>query len=359
MINVIGDIFGSSGYASHTRQLANALSNLTEVRLSTNLVPGWNMEVTDKELDMIKKQPKSDEINLIITHPLYWKINLGKRNWAYLVWEGDKIPECFIEECFNKDIEYILVPSQHTKDAILNTWREISYPIGPNQPTYLEEKIKIIPHGVDLNLFYPKEKPIKCVFVANKGLRGPEDRGGIQYLLKAYLEEFTDEDVELIVKINPAYGLIDINQLIDQMGVKMKKFPKITINNQMMKYSDLVKLYNMGTVFVSPTRSDAFNIPCLEAMACGLPVITTNFGGQTDFVNEGNGWLIGGELTEVKWDLMYESISWLTPSIKELKERLRYCYEHPEEIIIKGKKALEISKEWTWDLSAKKIISLL
>jgi glycosyltransferase involved in cell wall biosynthesis len=357
--NVVGDIFNSTGYASHTRGIINALFNYANVRLSTTIIPDWNRHVNDKELEMIKRQPEKDEINLIITNPLYWRLNLGSgRNWCYLVWEGDKIPKCFIEECLNPDIEKILVPSQHTKDAILNTLKDVEF---LNNIYPWTNKIKIIPHGIDLNLFYPKEKPKKCTFIANKGLRGPEDRGGIQYLIKAYIEEFTNEEVELILRINPAYGLIDIKKLTNEI-VKCevgKVQPKITVADKPMEYNNLVNLYNKGTVFVSPTRAEAFNIPCLEAMGCGLPVITTNFGGQTDYVNESNGWLIGGEKTEVKWDLMYEGIKWLTPNITELREALRYCFEHPDEVKSKGLKAIEDARKLTWDNSVKKIMELI
>lgn len=357
-INITGQIFDSTGYSSHTRNLANALFNLVPTRLSVPLVPNWNMQVNDKELEMIKRKPEKGEINLIITNPLYWKLNLGLgRNFCYLIWEGDRIPKCFIEECLNPKIEYILVPSNHTKNAILKTMEEFNSAI----QCFLPSKIRIIPHGVDLNLFYPKEKPSKCTFVCNKGLRGPEDRGGIQYAIKAYIEEFTNEDVELILRINPAYGIINMDDLLRSMNIQKNSnvIPKITIHNEPLEYKDLVKLYNQGTVFVSPTRAEAFNIPCLEAMACGLPCITTNFGGQTDFCNESNSWIIGGELTEVKWDLMYESISWLTPCYQDLRKALRWCFEHNEDVNIKSQKAIETAKQLTWDNSAKQLINLI
>jgi hypothetical protein len=218
-INVVGDIFNATGYASHTRGIANALFNLVPTRLSVPLVPNWNMQVNDRELEMIKRKQEKDEINVIVTNPLYWKLSLGHgRNWCYLVWEGDKVPRCFIDECMNEKIEYILVPSVHTMNALINTLinslKDFNVPV----QIIIAKKIKIIPHGVDINLFYPKEKPNKTIFIANKGLRGPEDRGGLQYLLKAYLEEFSEADqTELIMRINPIYGLIDIDKLIGEM----------------------------------------------------------------------------------------------------------------------------------------------
>ncbi len=39
---------------------------------------------------------------------------------------------------------------------------------------------------------------------------------------------------------------------------------------------DLVLLYNCATVFLYPSLYEGFGMPVLEAMACGVPVITSN-----------------------------------------------------------------------------------
>ena len=122
---IIGGIFGTSGYDMHTRQLFNALSKVADVRLQTQLVPNWERSVSDRELDAIKKIDSDDRIRIIITSPIHWKMNCGKRNFAYLVWEGDKIPKSFIEYCLNQDIEKILVPSNHTYNALSNTTKKL------------------------------------------------------------------------------------------------------------------------------------------------------------------------------------------------------------------------------------------
>ena len=128
MINVINSFWGSSGYSSHGRSLCNALNKLTKVKISTNLMPGWEIQVNDAELEMIKRE-EDFEINLIITHPLNWKVHLNaKRNFVYLIWEGDKIPKWMILECLNPKIEKIIVPSEHTKQAVLNTLKELFIP---------------------------------------------------------------------------------------------------------------------------------------------------------------------------------------------------------------------------------------
>ena len=348
MINVIGNILGTTGYDNHTRQLTKALSKITEVRLSTQIPIGVETQLTNKEVELIKKKPQDNEINLIITNPMYWTQNTGaKRNWAYLIWEGDKIPLSWVEECLNPDIELILVPSHHTKQAIEKTAGEDMETIG--------DKIMVVPHGVDLDLFYPKKiEKENVTFLANKGFRGMEDRGGIQYLIKAYVEEFKPEEkVELLLKINPAYGIPNMAEIIKQIVGDKEKIPPIRIDTTNYKYEELVDIYAKASVFVSTTRAEAFNLPVLEAMACKLPIITTSFGGQADYTDTSTGWVVGGVLRRVEHELMYEETQWLTPNISELKQSLREAYSAKEQRQEKGKKALEKAKELTWDNSAE------
>jgi len=364
MINIIGSFFGSSGYDSHVRNLLKALDKITEVRLTTNGVPNWERLVTDRELELIKRKPVKDEINLIISNPLHWRLNAtAERNWVYLVSEGDKIPVCFIEECMNPDIEKIFCPSTHVIDAVMETM----YILTSDEQSELYDKLEKIPHGVDLELFYPKEKQDKCIFLANKGFRNLQDRGGIQYLIRAYFEEFTDKDnVELTLKINPAYGIPDLNKLIEELVPKKEyktvpdRLPKLNINTNNIPYDKMVDLYNSATVFVSPTRAEAFNLPCLEALACGLPVITTNYGGQTDYVvNNINGLFIDYKLEEIEHEVLYEGISWATPDIGSLRNELRYAYENKSLMKRMGKEGIKTAKEFTWSSTAKKISEII
>jgi glycosyltransferase involved in cell wall biosynthesis len=53
------------------------------------------------------------------------------------------------------------------------------------------------------------------------------------------------------------------------------------------------RILNMADVFVSSSRHEGFGIGFLEAMACGLPIICYDYGGQTDFLeHEVNGYVL-------------------------------------------------------------------
>ena len=363
-MNLIGEFLGSSGYANHTRYLANELNKLTDIKLITSLPVGYERDVNDKELEMIKREETLD-VNLIITHPLFWRTNcFAKRNIVYLVWEGDKIPKWMLEECFNPAIEKIIVPSQHTRDALWNTYwegSEIEEQVemsNKGEDKKFWDKIITIPHGVDLETFYPIEtKSDDFKFLSSKGFVRMGDRSGTQYLIKAYLEEFLPEEkVELIVKINPAYGVPNIEEMFPELK---KLTPKIKFIIDDYNKKQLNELYNECDVYVSPTRAESFNLPIAESAACGKMSISTNFGGQTDIIiDKKTGLLINYDLHEQN-DPEYESIKWATPRINELKKYMRWCYDNKEEVKIMGDKALDNIKKYTWSNTAKQIHTLL
>ena len=199
------------------------------------------------------------------------------------------------------------------------------------------------------------------VFLVQKGWRGTMwDRGGVQFCLLAFAQEFSkNENVKMIVKLNPAYINPEIiGQSIQQLNLPEDR-AQININCDAVPFDKLPLLYNQADCFVCATRAEAFNLPGMEAMACGLPTIQTNFGGQTDYMTIENSKIINYDLEEVKEDIMYEEAKWATPKIESIRENLRWAFNNQDKIKEMGKLAEEDSKNWTWDKSAEKIISVL
>jgi glycosyltransferase involved in cell wall biosynthesis len=360
MINIFGDYFSSSGYGIHTRNLARAINKIHPVKVHAQLDPNNIRNLGDDELEMLKRTGEGD-INLIITMPMFWRLYLNdKRNWVFLVFEGDKIPKSWAIECMNERIEKIFVPSEHTKEAVLETF-ETDFDLVPFVSN-ITKKLKVMSHGIDEKLFYPKEnKHERYTFLCNKGWRNNEDRGGIQYAVKSYLEEFTDKDnVLLILKLNPAYGIPDINNLINELKPKDRtNFAPIQIVTDNIPYEFMVNLYNSCDVFVNPTRAEAFCIPCLESLGCGKVVISTAYGGQTDYLNDKNSFLIDYDLVKITHETLYEGISWVNIKIEDLKKKMRWCYENPEELKKMQPECLKTANTYTWGATAKKICSLI
>ena len=365
MINVIGGYFDNTGYGSHTRGLCSGLQQAgAEVRITCNKPDQWERMVKDWELLALTRIKQEEETMIFIATPESWNLGLAEKPtkfYGYVVFEGDKIPEGWFEYLLDDRVDGILVPSRHVYDAIQNTlmtveWMEIAH------------KIFIIPHGVDQKIFYPEEikkEHDEFVFLANKGWKyGENDRGGLQYLIKAYVNEFTEEDkVRLILKINSSYNSPQWNfdEEMEKIGIKKSiKRPRIFVATQYMIEKELNLLYNEADVFVNPSMGEAFGIPMIEAMSCGVPVLTTPFGGQSDFVNNENGWLLEkGELGEFSVEILYEGIKWFKPDITELQQKMSELYNNQQKINIKKDLCLKKASEYTWLNSAKKLLTVI
>lgn len=85
-------------------------------------------------------------------------------------------------------------------------------------------------------------------------------------------------------------------------------------------------------VMVFPSLSDGMSLACLEALACGLPLLTTSSTGASDFVTEGmNGFVVSPGDEAV------------------LSERMQWFIEHPRELVAMKNAAAESALEITWE----------
>ena len=62
--------------------------------------------------------------------------------------------------------------------------------------------------------------------------------------------------------------------------------------NEDLDYGYIINLYKRCHALVAPSRGEGFGLPMAEAMLFDLPVITTGYGGQSDFCTDETAWLI-------------------------------------------------------------------
>lgn len=100
-------------------------------------------------------------------------------------------------------------------------------------------------------------------------------------------------------------------------------------------------------------------LPLSEAMSMELPTISTKFGGQLEFMNNDNSYLIDvlemktidNEMTKITPN--YKGQKWAEPSECHLRQLMRYIYEHYNEAKEKGK----IARKFLQDNFSAKIIT--
>lgn len=347
---LIGDVFGQSGYSTHVRFMAEALDDLGyDVSVDCNKPQNWELQSPDKLFSILQREV-SNETVVYIGLPPFWSLKIAdKPNHfiGFLIWEGNTIPEYWIEHLADERVDQIWVASSNTKQAIQNTTTDEK----------ILNKIYIVPEGVDTGLFKRNvvQRHANFTFVCNKGwAEGANDRGGVQYLVKAFKEEFKKEEPVLLqVKINKSYcpPNWNISNELNNINTDMVNGADMIIALDNIQYKGIPDaVYNRGDCFVCPTRGEAFGLTMAEAMACELPVITTNFGGQTDFIKDGEtGLLVDFKLEEVRHNILYEGIQWATPDIQDLRKKMRWAFDNKDKIKEMGLKAREyvvVNLQW-------------
>jgi glycosyltransferase involved in cell wall biosynthesis len=138
-----------------------------------------------------------------------------------------------------------------------------------------------------------------------------EDRKGYKELVEGYMREFhNNSDVVLVLRtyIHSGQGISDenfspylirteIDNHLAWRGLPSSRrnqtnTTRIEIVSEHLPTKELVALYSSCDAFVLSTHAEGWGLPTHEAMIMGLPVITTNFGGSTEFVTEESGLLI-------------------------------------------------------------------
>jgi UDP-glucose:(heptosyl)LPS alpha-1,3-glucosyltransferase len=106
---------------------------------------------------------------------------------------------------------------------------------------------------------------------------------------------------------------------------------------------EVLDFYAAADVYVSPSREDSFGLPVAEAMACGLPVITSSQAGVSALLRDGiDGFVLGDP----------QDTQSLTTSIRRLYSDASFRRNI-------GEAAAKTAKGWTWDRSAAEIWALL
>lgn len=160
----------------------------------------------------------------------------------------------------------IIAVSKYTKNNIIDYFN-------------LKKNITLIYNGIDTDLFRPlnlkkENNKTKLLFVGNL-----IKRKGIDLL------------PEIMKKLDDDYELCFTSGLrTDKIPVYLKKKNMIPLGK--MNHNQLLIEYNKCDIFLLPSRLEGFGYCAVEAMACGKPIIATNYSALKEIImNEKSGYL--------------------------------------------------------------------
>ena len=166
-----------------------------------------------------------------------------------------------------KECDIIFVPSRFVQRSFID--RGVA-----------EEKLRVVSYGVDLEMFRPaqkEDKVFRIIYVGELSVRK-----GIHYLLEA-ASRFPEKEVEVWL-IGAA--LPEARDLLARYEGRFRHFGVIPRN-------DLYRFYSQGSVLVLASLEEGLALVQAQAMACGIPVITTtNTGAEDLFTNGVEGFIV-------------------------------------------------------------------
>jgi len=278
---------------------------------------------------------------------------LCKKKILYATYETVKIHPNYVA-FMNKKYDEIWTASNFNKISWLSSG--------------VTKHIKIIPHYLDFEYFTEDVKPMlisnrkgfNFIYVADMTFRK-----GLHLLLPAFTTEFKpEEDVSLTLKLmmsspdkDVAPKIIEaLNRILFMCDMIDKPRPTILVLIENLSYNKLANFYKSGDCYVAPYHAEGFCMPIAEAMSCRLPIIATRCSAPVDYLNTDNSLMI--ELDEKRptipildqWQLVvdpqYEGQSLYNPSFDSLKTKLRYAFEHKDEMKTKGIQANKDIREY-------------
>ncbi len=307
------------------------------------------------EISSRTNKPLTGKADVHVRHQ--WPPNLTpppEGRWVIIQpWEFGSLPEEWVR-VFSTQVDEMWVPSNYVRQVYI----ESGVPA---------ERVVVIPNGVNPEKFHPGVKPyslktqkkFKFLFVG-----GTIHRKGIDLLLQAYLDAFKgSDDVCLVIKDmggNSFYSGQTLKTEIQRIQ-NSQESPEIEYIDTMLSEDELVGLYTACNILVHPYRGEGFGLPILEAMACGVPAIVTNGGACLDFCNSSNSLLVKAVRKQFKekciGDRKTVGYPWMFEvELDDLKDKMRYACNHPEEIRALGKEiSQDVRDNWTWAEAAGKI----
>lgn len=276
--------------------------------------------------------------------------NSGIYKIGHCEFETDEAPESWIRYCNMMD--ELWVPTEWDKEKFKKA--------GVQVPIY------VIYQGIDPNYFHPNYAPMQTPatetfkFLMN-GAWFP--RKNIRNLVIAFQAEFKKgEDVCLIVKTMD----LGLNKGIENEIKAIPEMPNsanVYIKEEDYKDEEMPSLYTTADCFVMPTRGEGWGLPIFEALACGVPVITTGYSAPFEMLRDKKGKVYEGvhfiDYTTAKATDPYvymEGKTWAEPNLMQLRKLMRQVYNNRAEEKQKALKTSEIiRKRFAWTECAKQV----
>lgn len=344
-VRLVAPYSNQGGWGRHSRCFRDALVQLIDV------------DQIDSESEFGRLQPgrldsklsEFKEPTIFISPPHRRPPCQRKSTIFYSVWEASILPRAYVENL--RCAEQVWVPSEWGRSI----FEVAGIPRGC---------IRVVPEGVDTLLFTPSTDPRRDDIFRFLYVGKWEERKGTVDLIRAFTQEFHRRD-RVVLTMHFGCDEIHGRSIESLMRQELKLCGSDASNIQVstrLSEQQLVHLMQSSDAFVLPTRAEGWGLPILEAMACGLPCIVTNYSAHLEFVNDANSYLIDVErFCPVSDTYFFPPTNdwgvWAQPNLSHLRALMRHVVENPAEAREKGVVGRSEARKWEWSRSAQVAVS--
>lgn len=245
-----------------------------------------------------------------------WPVIIHRRLYYRLI--------CLLESLiYTRKRTAITAISQHSADSL----REL----------YSRDDVRVIRYGVDTSIFHPEARTA----------RRDSERSSLQvdsseFCLLLIGNDWKNKGLDALLCAIAECGELPLVLLVvgsDDRREYFESIQKLAIGSKVKFLEpshDVMKFYAAADAYVGPSLEDAYGLPVLEAMACGLPVIASARAGASEILRDGeNGFVLRHP-----------------EDFQELAVLLRQLCTNPKLCVHLGEEAARTAKGQTWDRNA-------
>ena len=258
--------------------------------------------------------PISLDLKIALDHEKRWQYKFLINRWHHFLRMQKRVA---------RQIDHVVTVSESSKKDIARDFN------------VAKDNITVVNNGIDTEIFKPLPQIERVAETIMTTSSADSPLKGLPYLLKAVAgltEEFPNLHLNILGKLNEGGTS---SKLIEELelGSKVSFFSDIST-------SEIVVLYAKASCAVVPSLYEGFGLPAGEAMACQVPVVSTDGGALPEVVGEA-GLIVS------------------TGDHKALGESIAYFLRSPDLRKEYGKKGRErIVKKFSWYRCAKQMESL-
>ena len=373
-----GPLLTASGYGEHSRQFFRWLETRNDIDLKVQCLnwghTTWYIDANIEEglVGRIMSKTNFDfqkekfDLSIQVQLPDEWDTSIARYNVGVSAFiETTKCSKKWFD-CCNK-MDKIIAPSKHALKSVLANGKlqkrahVISEPLNP---LVLKED-----NSFNINL----EPDFNFLIVSQLTDMQPEDdRKNIAKTIAAFCEKFDgNKNVGLVIKTNIGRSTLADRKITKDLLTSIVKkhrktdFPKVNMIHGLLTPQEMSAIYKHPKIkcLVSLTRGEGYGLPLMEAAACELPIIATNWSGHLDFLKDFTKIdyrLLAIPDSKVDGRVFQKDSFWAEPSIEDFKKKTEWVIKNYDMLKKSAKKqSKRIIRDYSQEAFNKKMNEIL